>query len=552
MAKWKNSYDTINSMRTQVKFFQKESVIAIALIIGMLLLTLLPDIIKWSQTPVGHTYNPIHNCALDYVLYTNYTKQGLDGQTTLFDRFTTEIHPGALANPFYLFLGNVWRVTQITDPNIVYHVSRITLAIVWAVLLYFFIRRSFPSKSGRLIALFLVLYSASFPIYRFPENIFSITTHMTWWSELNPIVRFGFLPAHLMGHILMLTTLICFTNKKVRPWMAIIGTITGFFAGLFHTPSLMLPLVLLPTWAIGTGNWKRLILLIFCLPLSALSYLILSRQFNSLPWTLAWDFERQSFAISIPEYLLGVGPIVPLGILGSFLAWRQKQGRLWILWASFCILAIASITSITKLPIPFIQRLPITNMRFLQMALPIPLAMLSTYALLFLKKHLQTWMFTTLMAILLFLTLIHIPSSIMMLSKDMFNGPLFQYPTTSWMKAVRSLDDGPMDKAVLSLPFAGTAIAGNTRRTVYIGRVLSTINLYQKTDQAFLLYAGSMPLCTAYDFLSKNRIKELFWGYDEKTAGGNLETYPFIRLKNDFGDTKIYEFTEVKPEECTL
>jgi len=61
-----------------------------------------------------------------------------------------------------------------------------------------------------------------------------------------------------------------------------------------------------------------------------------------------------------------------------------------------------------------------------------------------------------------------------------------------------------------------------------------------------------MPLCTAYDFLSKNRIKELFWGYDEKTAGGNLETYPFIRLKNDFGDTKIYEFTEVKPEECTL
>lgn len=533
-----------------IKFFQKETVMAGVLITSILFLTLLPDIIKWTQTPTGHTYNPIHNCALDYVLYLNYTKQGLDGQTTLFDRFTTEPHPGALANPFYLFLGNAWRITGVKDPNIVYHITRILLSIVWAVLLYYYIKRSFPSKSARLIALFLVLFSASIPIYQFPGNIFSITTHMMWWSELNPIVRAGFLPAHLMGHILMLVTLICFTGKKIRLWMAIVGTITGFFAGLFHTPSLMLPLVILPVWAVLTGNWKRLIALCVCLPISAISYAILSRQFGSLPWTLAWDFERQSFALSIPEYLLGLGPVVPLGFFGSILAWRHKQGRLWILWASFCLIAIPLVPLIPKLPIPLIQRLPITNMRFLQMALPVPLAMLSTYTLLFFKKHLQTWMFTACMAILLFLTLIHIPSSIMMLSTDIFNGPLFQYPTTGWMKAVRSLDNGPMDKAVLSLPFAGTAIAGNTRRTVYIGRVLSTINLYQKTDQAFSLYEGSMPVCTAYDFLSKNRIKELFWGYDEKTAGGNLTNYPFIRLQKDFEDTKIYEFTGELPGEC--
>ena len=275
-------------MKRFLVYCQKETVIAGTLIALILFLSILPDIIKCTQTPTGHVYNPIHNNAIDYAVYVNFVKQGLDGQSTLYNRFTSELHQGGLVVPFYLILGRLWRLTGVIDPHIVYHSTRIILGIMWALLLYWYIRRTLPTKTGRLIALFLALYSTSFPIWRYPENLLSVTTYMAWWTELNPMVRATFIPAHLTGHILMLIMIAMFTGKKLTSWNMIIGTAAGFFAGLFHTPSLMLPCVLLPLWATMTGQWKRLLICIICFPVSALSFLILSRQFSILPWTLIW------------------------------------------------------------------------------------------------------------------------------------------------------------------------------------------------------------------------------------------------------------------------
>ena len=537
-------------MKRFLLFIKKETTIVFMLITVILLLSILPDIMKWKNTPEGRVYNPIHNCAQDYVLYLSYEKQGLDGQSTLYNLFTSEPHPGALANPFYLFLGRLWRTSHISDLHVVYHTTRILLAIVWALLLYWYIRRTLPSKTGRLIALFFVLYGTSFPIYHYPGSLFSVTTYMSWWSELNPTVRAAFLPAHLMGHILMLLMIALFTEKKLTLFGVVMGTLAGFCAGLFHTPSLLLPLALLPLWSLFTKQWKRLGIVMICLPISAISFFILSGQFSVFPWTMGWEYERQSFALSLPEYLLALGPIVPLGILGFFIAWKHKQGVVWIIWTCLCILGVGCIATLIQLPVPLISSLPVNNIRFLQMALPVPLSLLSSVTLLFIRKQFGKWVFFTLCIIIVFLTVVSFPASLVTQIRYMHNGPSFQYPTKGWMDAVLSLEKGRKDTVVLSLPFAGTAIAGYVNRTVYIGRAGSTINFSPKTDLAWSVYKGSMPVCETFDFLTHNRIDEVFIGYDEKTVGGDLTRYPFLRLSRDYGDTQIFSFTEKKPMEC--
>ncbi|KKS88112.1 MAG: hypothetical protein UV63_C0042G0002 [Microgenomates group bacterium GW2011_GWC1_43_11] len=539
-------------------FFKKETTIAGILIAMILGLSLLPDIIKWQKTPPGRVYIPIHNNLYDYALYVNYIRQGLDGQSVLFDRFTTEEHQGTLANPFYLVLGRIWRITGIRDAHIVYLITRILLGLVWTLIVYGYIRRSIQSKTGRILALFFVLYGASVPLFQWSEKGLTISSFMAWWSELDPLSRATFLPAHLMGHILLLLTITLFTFNyrisKTTFWRSscmILGTITGFFAGLFHTPSLTLPLLLLPIWAVLTKQWKRFVYLLILLPLSALSLLILSGQFQNMPWTLGWDYERLSFAVSFPEYLLALGPIVPFAFLGVFVGNSTLKARLvWILWIGIGFGALLVTPVLFQGQIAAFRSFPISNIRFLQLAINVPLSILAGFALLEIRKRFGYALFYGLVGIVFILTFIGYPACLGTHITNQFGGPLFQYPTRSWMEAIRTLDAGDRAKAVLSMPFAGLAIAMNTDRTVYIGRLTSTVNIDQKTDLAWKIYGGTMPVCEAYSLLTDNRISEVFVGYDEKIAGGDLTVYPFLRLKQDFGDTQIYQFTGEKPAEC--
>lgn len=520
------------------------------MILGMISLSLLPDIIKWKNAPPGRLYNPVHNNAIDYALYLSYEKQGLDGQSVLYDRFTTEPHPGKWVNPFYLILGRIWNITGVQNPHIVYHAARIILGTCWVLLLWWYIRRSLETKIGRLLALFFVLFGAGFPRYTFPNSLLTVFSYVSWWSELDPVIRATFLPAHLAGHILMLTTIICFTRKKLAVRHIALGTISGFFAGLFHTPSLMLPILLLPTWALVTGQWKRFGTICLVLLVCALSFVILAQQFRVLPWTNYWEYERMSFALPLREYVLGVGPVFFLAAIGAVLSWKNPKLLIWILWGTIGISAVWLIPIITSLPFPIARTLLVSNIRFIQIGLIVPLSILASMSLVWLRNTYGTIVFSGFMLILFVLTFLGYPASLYRNATTMFNDVSYQYPTVGWTNAINSLERGNKEKAVLSLPFAGQAIGGYVNRTAYIARPYSTLNLYKKTDLAWSIYNTTMPVCEAYQLLMQNRIGDVFFGYDEKTAGGDLTRYPFLKLKQDFGDTQIFTFTGVKPSNC--
>lgn len=530
---------------------QNEIALVSVMISFALFFSLLPDIQKCLNTPAGHTYIPIHNNLYDYALYINYELQGLRGQTVLFDRFTTEAHDPRIVNPFYLVLGRFARMWGATNPHTVYFLARITLGILYALLIYHFLRLFLPSKLGRVFALFFILYGTSFPIINASGPSVTLSSFMDWWSELDPIMRTTFLPAHLAGHTLMLLTLMIFTRVKNNRVSIVTGGLAGFFAGLFHTPSLVLPLLLLPSWAILTKQWKLLGSSILGLSISSLSFLFLSKQFTILPWTIAWTYEQLSFAISFPEYLLALGPIVPLACVGILFGDIPKTHRiLLILWIVICFGLLTSSPYLSSSTLPLLHTFPISNVRFLQMVVHIPLSILSASALLFMWKRFAKIAFFIILTVILCITFISYPTLIKKGSDMIFGDPLIQYPTVQWMDAVHWLDGKNQTNAVLSMPFAGLVIAMDTDRTVYIGRATSTINLDEKTDRAWTFFATAMPICDTFAFLRDNRIQEIFVGYDEKKAQGDLTRYPFVQLQKDVGDTQIYEFTGEQPRMC--
>jgi len=571
-------------------FFKKETPVAFLLIAIIISVSLLPDISKWQHTPIGHVYQPIHNNLIDYAVYINFIKQGLDGNTKLINRFTTEPHVGTVPSFFFLGLGLLGKAVGITDPNLMYHVSRVGLGILFALTSYWFIRRYVKGKAERLIALFLILFSGSFPIIKWSNNAFTVSTYLSWWSGIDPVIRATFLPHHLAGHILMLITIFLITQiastndrfvkvKSFRgdiPFLLSIRQLadqsrrsytrsnsdsegyngkrillaagTGFLAGLFHPPSLVLPLLILPIWLILTKQWKTLIICMLFLPLWGLSICLLTWQFTVFPWTDIRAYERLMFAIPVWEYCLALGPILPLAAGGAIIKRKQPLTLLWMLWIIIPILSIPVSRLVSESSIPYFRLFTISNVRLLQMAIVVPSAILSAASLMWVFHRFGKITGSVLLILFISLTILPYPYTIIKQSTHLFGGLDYQYPTIGWMKAVGSLAGG--NGAVLSLPFAGCTITATSNRTVYVGREVYTINLGQKTDLAFQFYQGTMPLCQAYNLLSDARITDIFYGYDEKTAGGDFTRYPFLQLKKDFKDTQIFSFSEKKPMEC--
>ena len=538
-------------------FFKKETPVAFILIAVIISVSLLPDFIKWKQTPAGRVYQPIHNNLIDYAVYTNFIKQGLDGNTKLLNRFTTEPHAPTVASFFFLGLGLLGKAVGIPDPHIVYHISRIGLAILFALTAYWFIRRFIKGKFERLIALFLILFSGSFPIIKWSDNAFTVSTYLSWWTGIDPVVRATFLPHHLAGHILMLTTIflitrIAFTSDrflKVKPfWTYMIAGGIGWIAGLIHPPSLILLILLLPLWALLTRQWIVFIQICVLLLLWLSSFFLLLNQFTVFPWTQIRLYERLMFAIPVWEYCMALGPILPLAIGGAIIKRKQPLTPLWVLWIIIPILAIPISRLVSESSIPFFRLFTISNVRLLQMAIVVPLAILSTSSLIWVFHCFGKITGSVLLILFISLTILPYPYTIIKQSTHVFGGFDYQYPTVGWMQAVGSLAGG--NGAVLSLPFAGCTIARASNRTVYVGREVYTINIGQKTDLAFQFYQGTMPFCQAYAFLSSNMITDVFYGYDEQKAGKGFTGYPFITLASDFNDTQIYRFTGQKPAEC--
>lgn len=155
----------------------------------------------------------------DYSIYAGDIMQGQKGRWTVIDKHTTEPHSGTLIHEEYLLWGKFMGLFGINN-LLAYQLSRIVFGFLLLFTLYSFLRLILP-KNIRLLAFFLILFSAGFPIIsKSPEGNIIIRNHMEWFTEIDVFQRFTVLMHYLLGNMFFILSLIfmlkTFFDQKLR------------------------------------------------------------------------------------------------------------------------------------------------------------------------------------------------------------------------------------------------------------------------------------------------------------------------------------------------
>ncbi len=517
-----------------------------------LLIAALPWFIKLSSVPVGRDMIPVHNSLGDYPFYVSVIRQGIDGSMVVFDRFAVEPHNGSLIHFLYLAIGWAARIVGIQSANLAYHLSRFVLGALWCIVVYWFCDTIIRNKWVRILAFFFTLFSTSFPKFVFVNGQWTVTWFMSWWSELDPTIRIAFLPHFTLGHIAMVVAFISlfrYASKPSPKWL-VLGGVAGFIAAFVHPPSAILLFMTLPLYVLLIRKKRWVASAGVILFFAGIGLLILNHLSSVFPWSLAKEFEGWSYAILIPEYFLALGPVILFAAIGAVNRIRVPVTWFLLLWIITSIVAIPLSKQIPFSPIAMMRAHPISNIRFLQMAIWLPLGVLGAYGFFDIWKHLGKAAGVIILTVFLFLTFVGYPATINEQIHHIYFTYDYSYPKKGYLEAIGKLAQiTSKDQTVLSLSLGGMTIPMYVDRTSYVGQVVYTPDLNAKMAASWQFYKG-MSSCEAYKFLKKNRVGAVLYSFDERNAGDAVHFYPFLQSWNRYGDTEIFTVVQSPPAGC--
>ena len=538
----------------------------------------------------------------DYNLYLSKIRQGIQGQFTAVEKYTSEIHQGSLIQEFYVVLGWLGKILNL-DPNSSYLFGRIILAPFLLIIIFLLVRYYFHSFMWQIMAFLITVVSGSFPrIFTDPQGINHIGRFMEWWSNIDALQRITFIPHILFAQIVSFYLLYHLAIKQlnnVTMKQLIIYILLGNIVGLTFPPSLItLDSILILLLLINIiKNKKQFIgLLGYCLPaqagviglfvlltLPSLLYIFITT--HHLPWSALIEFHRtHPMMIPFDQYILGTGPIFFLGLAGAIISIikRDKKFQPLIFWI-LATFGFATFFSVIKDQSP---------LRFTQTGLFIPLGLLGSYFFYQLWKYItaniaagdaregsQPKMYRSVgilerqdpqiqikeisLAAFIIILSFYILGSLFIMKTSLdwqldwigqrvqaFNPdvpypPQSMYPIREWMDGIRWLKNNTKsDDVVLAEITAANHIPAYSGNIVYWGQS-NTVDYDRKEKEVDKFFSGKMSENEAQLFLKNGRIKYIFFSVQEKEkAGGkNLDYYyQFILPAFHNNVTNIYAF----------
>ncbi|MEK9143009.1 MAG: hypothetical protein AAB481_00045, partial [Patescibacteria group bacterium] len=131
----------------------KDKVFSI-LIAVFLLSSLAPmfyEISHRDRLPPIREFELVHNFPTDFNFYLSRIRQGIEGNLTVREQYTSEPHQGSFIHVFYLFLGwlGAWVRVPWHRSADVYHVARIVFGGLLLVMIAEFCKKIYPPLSSR-------------------------------------------------------------------------------------------------------------------------------------------------------------------------------------------------------------------------------------------------------------------------------------------------------------------------------------------------------------------------------------------------------------------
>lgn len=477
---------------------------AIGAALGLLVAAWLPYLVGWMAAPpdahfTGLVYNP-----LDGHTYIAKMRLGAQGSWLFRLTYTPEPQTGAPIYLFYLFLGHLARWTHLSTLAI-YHITRTAGGLAFLLGLYRLAAHLTDKvKERRLLFLLATLgaglgwlaaplgrqtpdlwVAEAFPFLalltnaHFPAALALMVWSASWGIQVEKSLRFG--AGLLLGAVAL-------------------GAIQPF--GLVPLSGALLGTVILRFLRQRGIPW-RLLGWIASAALAALPYPLYTWQaIQSDPLLAAWNAQNVTPSPSLGDWLLGLGLLVPLALVGTRAATRRGgdgAGLLlgWVLTAGVGLI------------------LPLTLARRLSIGLGAAVGMLAGLGWQWLQERPSRRRPTFTLALLTLAALTPLLLLILGISAALGDHPLLYLSQGEWAAMAWLEQHAPQDAVVLCAPQTGIFIPAWAGQRVVYGHPFETINAAERRAQVEEFWSGQRDPA----WLDSLGVDYIFYGPREQALG---------------------------------
>jgi hypothetical protein len=506
------------------------------------LLSLLPYLLAYANTPEGHHFAGFFFIADDATTYLAKMRQGAEGAWTWNDPYTAEAHGGVFLFGFYLFFGHLSALLHL--PLIAtYHLARISGAFALILSVERLARRLLEPPLRRLALVLVVLGSGLGFIAQLLGDP-SVLGHRVEALDLHLPELTGFYSILAIPHFAWATALIVLSFLGLLRlmdspgWRSVISTGTLMTVLTAIHPQ-MIPVIFL-IWVAYQAVlflWgerpslrsigAELAAFALTLPLLAYNAWILYRDPTIAEWARQWRHQAPgplSLSLSLGLPLLAA-------IAGTLIVWRRRDRDLALLmvWPPlvFLLLYAPNIANIQR--------------RLLD-ALYVPLGVLAAVgfrALLGRTREIDARRLERLL-----LPAFCFSSAIVLAIALRFASGAFPeayIQSDSW-QAMEWLS-GHHDAAdrVLSSPQAGLLLPAWSGTPVYVGHYSETLDYFGKIGDVSRILSPGVSDSELRSFFAANRLTLLYWGPDESRASSfDPSAHVYLRRIYQQGMVSIY------------
>lgn len=499
-----------------------------------------------KNLPKDRAFELVHNYVFDYNFYLSRIKEGQEGKWLVTEKYYNRPHAPSLFQIFYLYMGKLGGLFHLSAP-VIYHTARIILGFILLFLIGKYLTHLFPGWWS-VIAYLLVVTTGSWPILVKLGNFYRFSTYWGGWSVIDSLQRISFIPHVLLGQIFLVLFVWKFTSLPRKITSLIIWCLLGLIAGIIFPPVLITVYAIFLVMAVLERKISFPKILFILISFPALLYAQV--MFKIEPWKALAMFDIQHRSIlPYTEYALALGPVLPLGLAGLFLALVRKEKKFFpfISW----ILALGLLFAV-------FERVPQQSpTRFTQMLINVPLGVLATYF------FYELWRIAGRLKgiiVITMITVIILGLSVMVSMAGWLTdqvrwkaqgtwlypvGVQLVYPLKDFMDGIEFLRlNTKTNDVVLAYEAAGNYIPAYAGNFVYLGHA-NTPDEDGKLKIAARFFSGKMSEEEAKEFLKKENIKYIYFGPQERELGGVNDlsaVYAFITSVHSNSRVTLYKF----------
>lgn len=518
-------------MNQKFLFSEKFFIILIAAI--AIAFNLLPYIYERQIDNADKTYIGAFPVLIDKPAYLAEMTQGEEGEWKTINKFTSEPQKPAFIYTFYIFLGHIARLLDISVET-TFLLSRFAFGIILMAAIVYFIRQFIENETQRKIAYLFAFFSSGLN-WLIPAAQRSVDP---WTIDAMPIIRFSHFPHITFANALLLIIFLLiyksFASKKTAP--AIAAGVIAFFLNLIlpyhgilaYTVILLFSTALLIKNKITNFEHLRYAIVFFLISSPSFFYLLYLTKLNFI-----WANINKA-AILPPSSLSGLffsfGLILIFAFIGIYEMNKRKNNcslffSLWIFAAFFLAYS----------PLIIIQQ-----RRFLETGFYVPLSVAASFGIMGIYQYLKNiraktsrlnFIIFPAIIVILFLLIGNIKNWLEFKALLDFRDEERIYIDTLNIEAMRWLRQNSLPDSIILSSFAdGNLIPYYANRAVYIGHGPMTIDLEDKLKKVEDFYSEKYSPGEMLEFLKKENINYVFYSDEEKKLGNlNPENYDFLK-----------------------